>query len=130
MNNHDETRNNEPTDCFPRTSEGQAGEPVPVAENLVEQQSPEAHAPADPAAYSSPAVGQPAEILPGDPMATATAYHGKRILPEDLRISWSWPHLIVFLFFGFASLMVVQLSFVFYVSANRNLSAKQVEQVF
>ncbi len=26
--------------------------------------------------------------------------------------------------------MVVQLSFVFYVSANRNLSAKQVEQVF
>lgn len=54
----------------------------------------------------------------------------KRILPEDLRVSWSWPHLIVFVFFGFASLIVVQLCFVFYVSANRHLSGKQVEQVF
>ena len=54
----------------------------------------------------------------------------QRILPEDLRVSWSWPHLILFLFFGFASLLVVQLSFVFYVSANRHLSANQVQAVF
>jgi membrane protease YdiL (CAAX protease family) len=82
-------------------------------------------------ANAAAGLGHPAEILPGDPMTVATTgYRGKRILPEDLRISWSWPHLVVFLFFGFASLMVVQLSFVFYVSASRNLSAKQVEQVF
>ena len=64
-------------------------------------------------------------------MAVASAVSkAKRVLPEDLRISWSWPHLIVFIFFGFASLIIVQLSFVFYVSANRHLSARQVEQVF
>jgi membrane protease YdiL (CAAX protease family) len=131
MNDHDETPDNEPTDTFPRPSEGRPGEPVPTEGNLGEQQSPEARAQGAPVEYSSPGVGQSLETLPGDPMAAAVAgYHGKRILPEDLRISWSWPHLIVFLFFGFASLMVVQLSFVFYVSANRNLSAKQVEQVF
>jgi membrane protease YdiL (CAAX protease family) len=77
---------------------------------------------------------QAVEPLPGDPLAAAPpaaapAYTG-RILPEDLRVSWSWPHLIIFLFFGFASLLVVQLGFVFYISANRHLSAKQVEQVF
>jgi membrane protease YdiL (CAAX protease family) len=71
------------------------------------------------------------DALADDPMAGAMpGFTPKRILPEDLRVSWSWPHLIVFIFFGFASLIVVQLSFVFYVSANRHLSAKQVEQVF
>ena len=71
------------------------------------------------------------DTLAGDPMAGAVpGFKPKRILPEDLRVSWSWPHLIVFIFFGFASLIVVQLCFVFYVSANRHLSGKQVEQVF
>jgi membrane protease YdiL (CAAX protease family) len=71
------------------------------------------------------------DTLAGDPMAGAVpGFKPKRILPEDLRVSWSWPHLIVFIFFGFASLIVVQLSLVFYVSANRHLSGKQVEQVF
>jgi membrane protease YdiL (CAAX protease family) len=94
----------------------------------------------EPAPGTAPAVRvtlddiQSVEPLEGDPLAAAPppaapAYTG-RILPEDLRVSWSWPHLIIFLFFGFASLLVVQLGFVFYVSANRHLSAKQVEQVF
>jgi membrane protease YdiL (CAAX protease family) len=93
---------------------------------------------ADPAAYIVPPAIQPAgesqpaaQVLPGDPMAAAIpAFQAKRILPEDLRVSWSWPHLIIFIFFGFASLMVVQLGFVFYVSANRHLSAVQVQRVF
>jgi membrane protease YdiL (CAAX protease family) len=71
------------------------------------------------------------DTLAGDPLAGAVpGFKRKRILPDDLRVSWSWPHLIVFIFFGFASLIVVQLSFVFYVSASRHLTAKQVEQVF
>ena len=131
MNNHDETPDNEPTNSFPGPSGGQPSEPLPIEGNLAAQQLPEAGAPGETVANAAAGLGQPAEILPGDPMAVArTGYRGQRILPEDLRISWSWPHLIVFLFFGFASLMVVQLSFVFYVSASRNLSAKQVEQVF
>jgi membrane protease YdiL (CAAX protease family) len=74
------------------------------------------------------------EPLSGDPLAAAPpaaapAYTG-RILPEDLRVSWSWPHLIIFLFFGFSSLLVVQLGFVFWVSTKGQLSAKQVEKVF
>src|SRR5229473_2081518 len=51
-------------------------------------------------------------------------------LPEDLRISWSWPHLVVFLFFGFASLLTVQFGFVLYFSAQRHLSQKQIMQLF
>ena len=62
--------------------------------------------------------------------AAMPSFKPQRIVPEDLRVSWSWPHLILFLFFGFASLLVVQLSFVFYVSANRHLSANQVQAVF
>jgi membrane protease YdiL (CAAX protease family) len=99
--------------------------------------NPSPEAPAEPAADIVPPALQPivesqsSEVLPGDPMAAAIpAFQAKRILPEDLRVSWSWPHLIVFIFFGFASLMVVQLGFVFYVSANKHLSAVQVQRVF
>ncbi len=74
---------------------------------------------------------QRAEMLAGDPLAgVPSGAPSGRVLPEDLRVSWSWPHLIIFLFFGFASLMVVQLAFVFYVSANKHLTATQVQQVF
>jgi membrane protease YdiL (CAAX protease family) len=70
-------------------------------------------------------------VLPGDPMAGAASYSKPvKFLPEDLRVSWSWPHLILFLFFGFASLMAVQLGFVFFVSSNAHLSATQVQKVF
>jgi membrane protease YdiL (CAAX protease family) len=99
---------------------------------------PPAESVADPAADIVPPAIQPvgesqpaSPVLAGDPMAAAIpAFQAKRILPEDLRVSWSWPHLIIFIFFGFASLMVVQLGFVFYVSANRHLSAVQVQRVF
>ncbi|HTG30614.1 MAG TPA: CPBP family intramembrane glutamic endopeptidase [Methylomirabilota bacterium] len=92
--------------------------------------------PQTPAEIAAPAIqpvaeSQPPQVLAGDPMVAAIpAFQAKRILPEDLRVSWSWPHLIIFIFFGFASLMVVQLGFVFYVSANRHLSAVQVQRVF
>lgn len=59
--------------------------------------------------------------LAGDPISLAAAspqpapsYSAKPSLPEDLRISWSWPHFILFLFFGFASLIVVQGGFAIY----------------
>jgi len=93
--------------------------------------SPEAPAQIAPPVTQPVAESQAPPVLAGDPMAaTLPAFQANRILPEDLRVSWSWPHLIVFIFFGFASLMVVQLGFVFYVSANRHLSAVQVQRVF
>ncbi|HEX4537248.1 MAG TPA: CPBP family intramembrane glutamic endopeptidase [Candidatus Acidoferrum sp.] len=113
MNDHDENPNNETSDHVVN----------PIPETQPEIPPPPALQPVgDP---------QPSQVLPGDPMAAAIpAFQAKRILPEDLRVSWSWPHLIIFIFFGFASLMVVQLGFVFYVSANRHLSAVQVQRVF
>ncbi len=93
--------------------------------------SPEAPAQIAPPVTQPVAESQAPRVLAGDPMAAALpAFQANRILPEDLRVSWSWPHLIIFIFFGFASLMVVQLGFVFYVSANRHLSAVQVQRVF
>ena len=58
----------------------------------------------DAAALSS---GEPVSApLGGDPISFAAAAPCKEepFLPEDLCISWSWAHLIVFLIFGFGSL--------------------------
>jgi membrane protease YdiL (CAAX protease family) len=112
MNDHDENfANGTPEDAVNPPTEAPAQLAPPVTEPVPES--------------------QPSQVLSGDPMAAAIpAFRAKRILPEDLRVSWSWPHLIIFIFFGFASLMVVQLGFVFYVSANRHLSAVQVQRVF
>ncbi len=71
--------------------------------------------------------------LSGDPISYAAvhsaAYSPNLSLPEDLRISWSWAHLIVFLVFGFASLLLVQLGGVFVLSANRHLTQKQLQRL-
>ena len=112
MNEHDENPDNGmPDHLVSPLPETPAQIVPPITQPVAESQSP--------------------QVLPGDPMAAAIpAFQAKRILPEDLRVSWSWPHLIVFIFFGFASLMVVQLGVVFYVSANKHLSAVQVQRVF
>jgi membrane protease YdiL (CAAX protease family) len=68
-------------------------------------------------------------LLAGDPISLAAttpqpapAYSARPSLPEDLRISWSWPHLILFLFFGFVSLIVVQAGFAIYYAPLRHFS--------
>ncbi|MDQ1410709.1 MAG: hypothetical protein QOJ41_2444, partial [Acidobacteriaceae bacterium] len=111
MNERDESPDNGvPDRAVNPLPEPAADFAAPVTQPVVESQSP--------------------QVLPGDPMAAAIpAVQASRNLPQDLRVSWSWPHLIVFIFFGFASLMVVQLGFVFYVSANRHLSAREVQRV-
>ncbi|HKT47486.1 MAG TPA: CPBP family glutamic-type intramembrane protease [Candidatus Acidoferrales bacterium] len=49
-------------------------------------------------------------------------------LPEDLRISWSWAHLIVFLFFGFVSLLAIQAVFAAYLASGHHWTRAQLEQ--
>ncbi len=82
---------------------------------------------------SAPPAAEPlSPPLAGDPIAYAALAPSPRsrsFLPEDLRISWSWPHLFVFLFFGFASLLVVQIGAVLLLSANRHLTQKQLQQL-
>jgi membrane protease YdiL (CAAX protease family) len=70
--------------------------------------------------------------LGGDPISYAAAVPPVKVssfLPEDLRISWSWPHLIVFLLFGFGSLVLVQIGGVLLLTADKHLSQKQLQQL-
>jgi membrane protease YdiL (CAAX protease family) len=71
--------------------------------------------------------------LASDPVPTyvelGPAYPPALSLPEDLRISWSWTHLVVFLVFGFASLLIVQIGAVLLLSANKHLTQKQLQQM-
>jgi membrane protease YdiL (CAAX protease family) len=89
--------------------------------------------PADPNLSPSVAPSPPSEApLAGDPIslaATISIPSGpsgvssyKPPVPEDLRISWSWVHLVLFLFFGFASLFIVQGGFLLYYAPTRHFA--------
>lgn len=68
----------------------------------------------------------PAEIaFPGAPPPPANAF-----LPEDLRISWSWLHLLFFALFAFGSILLIQLGLIVYFAAGRHLSQKEIEHLF
>jgi len=74
-------------------------------------------------------------MTPGDPFSFVSSntsagvpYFRVSGLPEDLRISWSWPHLIAFVFFGFVSLVVIQVGLAFYFGAERHMTAEQLQQ--
>jgi membrane protease YdiL (CAAX protease family) len=55
----------------------------------------------------------------------------KLALPEDLRISWSWLHLVVFAIFGAISLVVVQTAFaIYYTPPGRHFANKQEFEQF
>jgi len=74
----------------------------------------------------------PSAPLGGDPISYAAVTPSFKLtsfLPEDLRISWSWPHLVVFLVFGFGSLLIVQIGAVLLLSANKHLTPKQLQQM-
>jgi uncharacterized protein len=49
--------------------------------------------------------------------------------PADLQITWSWPHLIVFIFFAFISLLVVQSVMVAFL-APRGMNAQKLQAYF
>jgi membrane protease YdiL (CAAX protease family) len=94
-------------------------------------QQPEPNPDASPSS-AQPSETSSAEIIPGDPFtyaAAAPAAKSRSYLPEDLRISWSWAHLVTFLVFGFGSLLIVQLGGVLLLSANKHLSQKQLQQM-
>jgi membrane protease YdiL (CAAX protease family) len=61
--------------------------------------------------------------LPPPPPANA-------FLPDDLRVPWSWLHLLFFGLFAFGSILVIQVALVIYFNASRHLSPKEIEQLF
>src|SRR5580765_7765110 len=80
---------------------------------------------------SSRIVVHPAEpALAGDPLAAGFPPPADSFLPPDLRIPWSWLHLLGFGLFAFGSILVIQLGLVFYFSATQHLNPKQLEQAF
>jgi membrane protease YdiL (CAAX protease family) len=101
--------------------------PSPAEENLHEPPSSDQAA----ESASSQLVAQP---LGGDPLSyvavpTASSTASPN-LPEDLRISWSWPHLLVFLLFVLTSPFVaLELIGLAYYSVGRHVSQKQLKQL-
>jgi membrane protease YdiL (CAAX protease family) len=75
--------------------------------------------------------------LAGDPISYAAAasapasspysYAPHRALPEDLRISWSWAHFFVFIFYALASFFLVQTALIVYYAPHRSLPPKELE---
>lgn len=101
-------------------------------ENLPAQPSPERAAkPESAEPFAQPVMAQP---LGGDPLSYVVVTPGDSAaaakLPEDLRISWSWPHLLVFGVFVIGSLFTLQLAVILYISADRHLSQKQLQRLF
>jgi len=89
---------------------------------------PSSDEPREPA--SSERFDQP---IGGDPLSSVAVTPGSSVptpnLPEDLRISWSWPHLLVFVIFVLASQIALGIVVIAYFSADRHLSQKQLKQL-
>jgi membrane protease YdiL (CAAX protease family) len=56
------------------------------------------------------------------------AYSPPKTFPEDLQISWSWPHLILFAVFGFGSLVIIQGVLAVIYAPQQRLNTKQLEE--
>ena len=90
-----------------------------------------------PAARETPESAPPASDLPlgGDPI-TYVAVHPEAAhpptynVPEDLRISWSWPHLLLFFAYAVISQFVVGIAVLAYYAGNRHLTERQIRRLF
>lgn len=101
-----------PSDFTHDNSESTAAEPK--REEHAESSSPPIGG--DPIAYAGGASMGPKQLQP------------HRALPDDLRISWSWAHFIVFVLFGVGSFVTVQTALALYYAPRQHLSPKQLEQ--
>ena len=101
--------------------------------SLPPDQEHSSQSPGEPSTSSAQQPSIPVELpLAGDPIslaatvpAAASSYSYKPSLPEDLRISWSWLHLVLFLFFGFFSLVLIQTGFAIYYAPLRHFSSEK-----
>ena len=96
------------------------------SEELSESPLPVSHEPIDP---SAPLAGDPITYAAESPLAAIPASSGATaVFPEDLRISWYWPHLILFVFFTFVSFLVVQTAMFIYYGPKQPLPKEQLEE--
>jgi membrane protease YdiL (CAAX protease family) len=76
---------------------------------------------------------QAATPLPSEPIACGPDSFDfpqppQRPLPEDLNVSWSWPHFVVFLVFTVGTFFAVQSAFFLYYAPRQHLEPKQLER--
>ncbi len=95
--------------------------PPQAGEQNSEEQTQRPESPPEPLATLEGAAGASTEQVPS-PLPAAPAY------PEDLRISWSWPHFILFIFFGFISLVTVQGLMALHYAPHQRLSSAELEK--
>ena len=81
---------------------------------------------ASPPELAVPLAGDPITYVAVNPDA---AHPAQPNLPEDLRISWSWPHFLVFLVFGVISQIALGVVVVGYYTSERHLSQRQILQL-
>jgi membrane protease YdiL (CAAX protease family) len=104
--------------------------------NPFDETTPPEQPPAEPENASTPAEpgfrpGEPFRITPEDLAAgeqLPPPPPARRVYPQDLDISWSWAHLIVFVIFGGLTLVTIQLIMAVYLVGGKHLSPKQLEQ--
>src|SRR5207253_10193124 len=51
-------------------------------------------------------------------------------LPEDLRITWSWPHLVLFAVYAVVSQFAIGIAVLAYYSTNGHLTQRQIRRLF
>ena len=88
-----------------------------------------------PAQTGESASTEPSSPLAGDPISYVVvhpeaAHPARSNLPEDLRISWSWPHLLLFFVYAFVSQIMIGVGVLAYYSTSRHLSQRQIRRLF
>jgi membrane protease YdiL (CAAX protease family) len=79
------------------------------------------------AASDLPLAGDPISYVAVHPEAAHPPTYN---VPEDLRISWSWPHLLLFFAYAIISQIVIGIGVVAYYTANRHLTERQIRRLF
>src|SRR5260221_12215809 len=90
----------------------------PVENNHAQLSSDQRAESASAEPFARPLGGDPLSYVAVGPAASIQTAN----LPEDLRISWAWPHLLVFVFFAVARQLALGVAVFAYLSADRHLS--------
>jgi membrane protease YdiL (CAAX protease family) len=77
-------------------------------------------------AEPSPQIWAEPAAAVGPAATTRTPYYDLRY-PADLQISWSWPHLVLFLLFAIISLTVIQGILMVFYAPHQSMSSQQLE---
>jgi membrane protease YdiL (CAAX protease family) len=106
----------------------------PYEENSLNSKDPAS----EPASETAPGVpeaapAEPLQAWPSGSIGNESPWPGSvsppaKVYPADLQVSWSWPHLILFVLFGFVSLVVIQGVLAVAYAPHQKMNTKQLEE--